>query len=153
MLNLIAKEPSLCNQNRFNLLCICLLRFIFVCFETSYPHRGSGGMIWNELCIWGCRAHFSVCLEVICFYANRPWHFLYFLPLPHGHGSFGITFGPTLMGWLMLVHWLWQLPRGHRRRVLRSSVAVGAHGWEHARLRDARYRGRMLVRGFDRGTG
>ena len=58
MMDLIAKEPSLCNQNRFNLLCICLLRFIFVCFETSYPHRGGGGMIWNELCIWGVQSSF-----------------------------------------------------------------------------------------------
>src|ERR1700736_1433685 len=25
-------------------------------------------------------------------YSLRPWHFLYFLPLPHGHGSFRPTF-------------------------------------------------------------
>src|SRR5215218_2239069 len=27
--------------------------------------------------------------------AAAPWHFLYFLPLPHGHGSFRPTFGPS----------------------------------------------------------
>ena len=27
-------------------------------------------------------------------YAALPWHFLYFLPLPHGHGSLRPTFGP-----------------------------------------------------------
>jgi hypothetical protein len=26
-------------------------------------------------------------------YAATPWHFLYFLPLPHGHGSLRPTFG------------------------------------------------------------
>jgi hypothetical protein len=26
------------------------------------------------------------------FSSQAQWHFLYFLPLPHGHGSFGLTF-------------------------------------------------------------
>src|SRR5436190_24120916 len=28
-------------------------------------------------------------------YAAAPWHFLYFFPLPHGHGSFLPTFGSS----------------------------------------------------------
>src|SRR5690242_21941479 len=28
-------------------------------------------------------------------YAAAPWHFLYFLPLPHGHGSLRPTFGSS----------------------------------------------------------
>src|SRR5689334_6649824 len=28
-------------------------------------------------------------------HAAAPWHFLYFLPLPHGHGSLRPTFGPS----------------------------------------------------------
>src|SRR5580698_5355696 len=29
-------------------------------------------------------------------YSLAPWHFLYFLPLPHGHGSLRPTLGPRL---------------------------------------------------------
>ena len=29
---------------------------------------------------------------------NRPWHFLYFFPLPHGHGSFRPTVSPPCSG-------------------------------------------------------
>ena len=29
----------------------------------------------------------------LCFHRQAPWHFLYFLPLPHGHGSLRPTFG------------------------------------------------------------
>src|SRR5689334_25387198 len=28
-------------------------------------------------------------------HAAAPWHFLYFFPLPHGHGSLRPTFGPS----------------------------------------------------------
>src|SRR3954463_12001129 len=28
-----------------------------------------------------------------------PWHFLYFLPLPHGHGSLRPTFGSSRFTW------------------------------------------------------
>src|SRR5262249_16789371 len=36
----------------------------------------------------------SHALHYIC-HAAAPWHFLYFLPLPHGHGSFRPTFGSS----------------------------------------------------------
>ena len=32
---------------------------------------------------------------MILSYCPAPWHFLYFLPLPHGHGSFRPTFGSS----------------------------------------------------------
>src|SRR4051812_19481729 len=35
--------------------------------------------------------HCRPCLH----HAAAPWHFLYFLPLPHGHGSFRPTFGSS----------------------------------------------------------
>lgn len=31
-------------------------------------------------------------------YASAPWHFLYFLPEPHGHGSFRPIFAPVRTG-------------------------------------------------------
>ena len=35
-----------------------------------------------------------VCLEPCCCYSPLPQHFLYFFPLPQGHGSFRPTFFP-----------------------------------------------------------
>src|SRR5258707_13434566 len=41
-------------------------------------------------------------LLTCCFYASVPWHFLYFLPEPHGQGSLRPTFSPVRrwLGWL-----------------------------------------------------
>lgn len=33
--------------------------------------------------------------------SNAPWHFLYFFPLPQGHGSLRPTFCPTTTGWAL----------------------------------------------------
>src|SRR6476660_2833110 len=46
----------------------------------------------------GLRTVWSMYVATFIYAASLPWQFLYFLPLPHGQGSFLPTFGPTFTG-------------------------------------------------------
>ena len=90
-------------------------------------------------------------------HAAAPWHFLYFLPLPHGHGSLRPTFGSSRRTVLTA-----RIVAADARRLLRRAARDGAacDGAPRGAAERRRRLGRRIVqderrcgRGAGRGAG